>query len=122
MILVDTSVWVDHLRFGGKKLAELLDAGRVLAHPFVICELALGSLRRRDLVLNALRDLPRAIVASDEEIHFFVGRQRLYGLGIGYVDAHRLTAARLMAGASLWTRDERLRGAADRLGMATALP
>ncbi|HKO06216.1 MAG TPA: PIN domain-containing protein [Alphaproteobacteria bacterium] len=122
MILVDTPVWVDHLRAGDKKLAGLLDAGRVLAHPFVIGELALGNLRQRDLVLNALRDLPQATVATDREILHFIARHTLFGLGIGYVDAHLLAAVRLMAGTSLWTRDKRLHDAAERLGMATALP
>ena len=122
MILVDTPVWVDHLRSGDKKLAGLLDAGRVLAHPFVIGELALGNLRQRDLVLDALRDLPQATVATDREILHFIDRNTLFGLGIGYVDAHLLAAARLMAGTSLWTRDKRLHDAAERLGMAAAFP
>ena len=118
MILVDTSIWVDHLRAGDKVLAGLLDAGSVLAHAFVIGELALGNLRQRDLVLTTIRDLPQAGVASDGEMLHFIGRYALFGLGIGYVDAHLLAAVRLTAGAALWTRDKRLLAVAQRLGLA----
>ena len=120
MILVDTSVWVDHLRRGDEALAGLLEAGRVLAHPFVIGELALGNIPRRDLVLRALQDLPRANVATDREVLYFIDRHRLFGLGIGYVDAHLLAAVSLTAGAALWTRDRRLKRGADRLSLAIA--
>jgi predicted nucleic acid-binding protein len=115
MILVDTSVWVDHLRVGEKTLSTLLDAGRVLAHSFVIGELALGRLRQRKAILSALRDLPQAIVASDAEVLLFIERHSLAGLGIGYVDAHLLASARLTAGSALWTRDKRLAGVAERM-------
>jgi predicted nucleic acid-binding protein len=122
VILVDTSVWVDHLRAGDEILARLLDAGRVLGHPFVTGEIALGALRQRDLVLGALRELPQAILASDEEVLHFIDRHALFGHGIGYVDAHLLAAVRLTAGASLWTRDRRLQRVAAQLGWAAALP
>ncbi|MGA7490514.1 MAG: PIN domain-containing protein [Xanthobacteraceae bacterium] len=118
MILVDTSVWVDHLRVGDNMLAELLETGRVLAHPFVIGELALGHLRQRDFILTALQDLPRASVATDQEVLHFIHRHTLFGSGIGYVDAHLVAAARLTAAATLWTRDQRLLGVAERLGLA----
>jgi predicted nucleic acid-binding protein len=118
VILVDTSVWVDHLRAGNRTLANLLDGARVLAHPFVIGELALANLRHRDAVVGALQDLPQAIVASDREVLHFIGRHALFGLGIGYVDAHLLAAVVLTGGAALWTRDRRLRNAADRMGLA----
>jgi predicted nucleic acid-binding protein len=118
VILVDTSVWVDHLRAGDKMLAGLLEAGRVLAHPFVIGELALGNLRQRELVLTSLQDLPRAGVATDHEVLCFISRHALFGLGIGYVDAHLLAAVRLTTAAALWTRDKRLLGVAERLGVA----
>ena len=118
MILVDTSVWVDHLRRGDKRLAGLLDAGSILSHAFVIGELALGDLRQRDLVLATLGDLPQASVATDREMLHFIGRHALFGLGIGYVDAHLLASVRLTAGAALWTRDKRLLGVAERLGLA----
>jgi hypothetical protein len=122
VILVDTSVWVDHLRRGDEALARMLEAGNVLAHPFVIGELALGNITRRDLVLRTLQDLPQADVATDREVLHFVDQHLLFALGIGYVDAHLLAAVRLTAGAALWTRDKRLKGAADRLGLAITLP
>ncbi len=118
MILVDTSVWIDHLRRGDDALAALLDAGQVLAHPFVIGELALGALQPRELVLQSLDDLPQATVATDQEVLRVIDRYALWGLGIGYVDAHLLAAARLTPGAALWTRDRRLAGAAEKLSLA----
>lgn len=118
MILVDTSVWVDHLRANDKALIALLDAGAVLAHPCVIGELALGNLRQREIVLNALSDLPQASVATDIEVLHFIDRHNLFGRGIGYIDAHLLAAAQLTAGAALWTKDKRLHGVAVELGLA----
>lgn len=117
MILIDTSVWVDHLRADDAAVATLLKTGRVLAHPFVIGELALGHLRQRRTILSALQDLPRASVATDGEVLLFIERHALAGLGIGYVDIHLLAATRLTAGSALWTRDKRLSGAAGRLGL-----
>lgn len=121
MILIDTSVWVDHLRVGDKLLVRLLDASQVLAHPFVIGELALGNLRQRQLILQTLSDLPPAKVASDREVLHFIEHDSLFGLGIGYVDAHLLAAVRLTAGAMLWTRDKQLHGVASRMGLAANL-
>lgn len=120
MILVDTSVWIDHLRTGDKSLSKLLDAGSVLSHPFVTGELALGNLRQRAAILDALSDLPQAEVATDGEVRNFIDVHALFGRGIGYVDAHLLAAVRLTAGASLWTRDKRLHRVAERLKLATA--
>lgn len=117
MILVDSSVWVDHFRHGDPALSERLNRRQILSHPFVIGELALGSLRQRDVVLDALRGLPRALVASDEEVQVFIDRHSLFGIGIGYVDAHLLAATLLNAGSHLWTRDKRLRDAALHLGV-----
>jgi predicted nucleic acid-binding protein len=96
---------------------NLLDIGQVLGHPFVIGELALGNLRQRDLVLGALQDLPQASFATNEEVRQFIDQHRLYGIGIGYVDAHLLASVRLTTGAALWTRDKRLQAAADKLGL-----
>ncbi|MCK9513869.1 MAG: type II toxin-antitoxin system VapC family toxin [Pigmentiphaga sp.] len=118
MILVDTSVWVDHLRNGDPQLASHLEGGRVFTHPFVIGELALGSLRQRDQVLGAMRALPLALVATDDEVQMFIERQPLYNLGIGYVDAHLLASVRLTPGLRLWTRDRRLHAAALQLNIA----
>jgi len=118
LILVDTSVWVDHLRTGDEGLAELLDAGLVLTHPFVIGEVALGNLRQRELVLDALSGLPSAIVATDAEVLQFIDRHAVFGRGIGYVDVHLLAGARLTGGVQLWTNDNRLRSVALELGLA----
>ena len=118
MILVDTSVWIDHLRAGNALLAGMLDSGSVLMHPFVVGELALGHIRRREIVLALLSDLPRSAVATDAEVLRFIDRQALFGRGIGYLDAHLLAAVRLTAGAELWTKDNRLRRVAEQLGLA----
>lgn len=117
MILADTSIWVDHLRTRDHALAALLEAGQVLTHPFVIGELALGSLRKRDVILQDLMALPKAKAASDEEVFVFIQTQGLFGRGIGYVDAHLLAAVRLTADAALWTRDKRLLEAAKQIAL-----
>lgn len=118
MILVDTSIWIDHLRGTEPHLSELLNNGQVCMHPHVLGEIALGSLRNRTLVLDAMRDLPQATVATDEEVYQFIEDHALFGLGIGYTDAHLLAAARLSPGTQLWTRDRRLGLAATRLSLA----
>jgi predicted nucleic acid-binding protein len=118
VILVDTSVWVDHLRTGDTTMATLLSAGRVLVHSFVIGELALGNLRQRAQILADLHALPAAIEAEANEVTQYIERHQLHGLGIGYVDVHLLASAQLTAGASLWTRDRRLRDAAQHLSLA----
>jgi predicted nucleic acid-binding protein len=118
LILVDTSVWIDHLRADNAALKRLLDAGRVLMHPFVIGELALGRMRQREIILAALSDLPRAELATDAEVLGFVDREALFGRGIRYVDAHLLASTRLSAGATIWTRDTRLCDVAEELGLA----
>ena len=119
MVLVDTSIWVDHLRATEETLLGLLENGRVLVHPFVLGELALGHLRQRETVLLTLRKMSQAMVVTDSEVVQFVGRNRLFGVGTGYVDAHLLVAVRLTLGASLWTRDKRLLAVADWLGLAS---
>lgn len=121
MILVDTSIWIDHLRADDETLDELLFGERVLVHPFVIGELALGNLRRRDAFLADLNGLPKARVATDPEVLRFIDRHELFGLGIGYIDAHLLVAVRLTMGATLWTRDRRLQTIAAHLGLASDL-
>ena len=121
MILVDTSVWVDHLRQGDNILVRLLASGQVLAHPFVVGELALGNLQQRKTILASLQDLPQANVATDQEVVHFIERHGLAGLGIGYIDAHLLASTQLTSGSLLWTRDKRLLRAAERLGLASKL-
>jgi predicted nucleic acid-binding protein len=118
VILADTSIWVDHLRRGNKRLAEELDAGNILTHPFVIGELALGNLKQRDVILGSLLDLPGAATASHDEMLAFIREAKLAGAGIGLIDAHLLAAARLAPGTRLWTDDTRLRAVAERLDLA----
>ncbi|MFZ0608831.1 MAG: type II toxin-antitoxin system VapC family toxin [Xanthobacteraceae bacterium] len=120
MILVDTSVWVDHLRIPEPALMRLLNESAVFIHPFVVGELALGNLRRRS-VLDALSLLPQTIVATHDEAMRFIEQHRLFALGIGYVDVHLLAAARLMTDTRLWTRDKRLHDAADKLALAVKI-
>jgi predicted nucleic acid-binding protein len=123
VILVDTSVWVDHFREGDPRLAELLDRSEVLAHPWVTGELALGHLRVRAEILGLLGQLPQATVATATELLAFIESRELYGLGIGYVDVQLLAATMLTEDTRLWTRDRRLHAAAEDLGAAyTAQP
>jgi predicted nucleic acid-binding protein len=118
VILVDSSVWIDHLRRTDEILTDLLDRAQVMTHPFVIGELAIGNLRPRNVVLDVLRKLDRVIVARDDEVLRFIEQERLFGLSLGYVDVHLLAAARLTPETTLWTRDKRLSAAAERLSLA----
>lgn len=120
MILVDSSIWIDHWRSSDERLIRLLGDGQVLAHCFVTGELALGNLLHRESVLTALQELPQATQATDVEVLGFIAENALAGSGIGYIDAHLLAAVRLTPGAQLWTRDKRLLAAALRLGIAYA--
>ena len=117
MILVDTSVWVDHLHRTAPSLVELLNRSAVIQHPMIIGELALGSLRDRVRVLELLNDLPRSSVATHDEVMTLVSREALYGKGLSLVDAHLLASIMLTPGSRLWTRDRRLRSAAEELGV-----
>jgi predicted nucleic acid-binding protein len=117
LILVDTSVWVDHLRSGDDRLARLLNNAAVLTHPFIIGEISLGNLHRRDIILSALSGLPVAAAANDAEVLHFIGWHALFGRGIGYIDAHLLAAVQLTAGTKLWTRDRKLLRIAVELGV-----
>ncbi len=118
MILVDTSVWVDHLRAGAERLTELLNSSMVLAHPFVIGELACGNLYKRTDVLRLLNALPQAPVASQEEVLHFIGCNQLMGQGIDFIDAHLLASTALADTALVWTRDKRLQKIATQLKLA----
>ena len=118
MILVDTSVWIDHLRAGDEGLKELLNSSGVLVHPFVIGEVACGNLKKRKDVLSLMRDLPKVNVATDEEVLFFIEQHRLMGRGVGYIDAHLLAAVSLTPPARLWTRDRRLDELATEIQLA----
>lgn len=121
MILVDTFIWVEHLRRGLPRLVTLLQDGEVLIHPWVIGELACGNLRHRAQVLELLQGLPAATVASDAEVLHLIERDRLMGRGIGYVDAHLLASARL-SHCRLWTQDRRLADVAQEQGLAAGAP
>ena len=114
MILVDTSVWVDHLRRDNTTLRRLLEAGEVGCHSFVIGELACGTLRKRNAILELLGKLPAVPPAEDLEVLELIESRRLMGRGIGWVDAHLLAAA-MIADVSLWTLDGPLAGTADLL-------
>jgi hypothetical protein len=118
VILVDTSIWIAHFRAVDEALRGQLATQNVMTHPFIIGELAVGQLRQRDVILAELHRLPRSETASDSEVLHFIDRERLMGLGIGYIDAHLLAAVRLTRRATLWTRDRRLADVADRLGLA----
>ena len=117
MVLVDTSVWVAHLRTGDEHLSQFLLDGEVLTHPFVIGELACGNLRNRDEVLMLLGFLPRSELASHEEVLKFVEANDLMGIGIGFIDIHLLASARLSR-TPFWTLDKKLNAAALRLGIS----
>ncbi len=121
MILVDTSVWIDHLRSGDEDLTALLNRSQVLMHPFVLGELACGNLANRNEVLGLLNDLPRSPVATDNEVLIYIEQQILMGRGIGYIDAHLLAAVALEGTARLWTRDKRLHAVADALSLVASM-
>lgn len=118
MIIVDTSIWIDHIRSQHALLSELLEDGKVLAHPFVIGELACGSLPNRETFLGLLNDLPAANVATHDEVMHFVEQAKLYSRGVGYMDIALLASVRLTGGAKIWTRDKRLKQIADELGLS----
>jgi predicted nucleic acid-binding protein len=118
-ILVDTSIWVNHLRRGSLQLADLLNKGSVACHPFVIGELACGNLKKRTEILNLLQSLPCTPTLSFDEYLHFIDYHHLYGVGIGFVDIHLLASA-LLSDAKLWTSDKQLKRAAEDIGIAHA--
>jgi predicted nucleic acid-binding protein len=117
MVLVDTSIWVSHLRKGNARLRALLENAEVICHPFIIGELACGNLRNRTEILSSLRALPAAVVAKDEEVLRFIESHRLMGRGLGLIDMHLLASA-LLTRVPLWTADKRLRAASTGLNLA----
>jgi len=116
MILADTSVWINHFRRTDQQLMLLLQRNQLLMHPFVIGELAMGSLANRRRFLKTLRDFPQSIVISNDKVIVFVELHSLYGLGISLIDAHLFAAVGSDPGVKLWTCDRRLRMASTRLG------
>lgn len=117
MILVDTSVWIEHLRSGNAPLGDLLMEGKVLTHPFVIGELACGNLGNRQKILSLLEALPSVPVAQHQEVMHLLTARLLYGRGLGWVDLHLLSSA-LISGCSFWTLDKSLHRIAAQLKIA----
>ena len=118
MILVDTSVWIDHFRQKEPVLVDLLNTNCVLGHPFVRGEIALGHLKQREIILTALDNLPQAPIAFVDEINPYIEKYTLFGLGIGFIDVHLLASTQLSINTKLWTRDKRLLAVASRLNLA----
>jgi len=116
MVLVDTSVWVSHLRDGRPDLETLLSNGDVVCHPFIVGELACGSIKNRSEILSLLQSLPMATQAEAQEVLEFIESNRLMGKGLGYVDVHILSSA-VLSNIPLWTLDKRLRQIASRMGI-----
>lgn len=116
MILVDTSVWIDHLRQSESQLLQLLESGKVLTHPLVIEEIACGHLRNRNEIVDLLHSLPLSPLATHAEILGLISNQKLFGVGLGAIDVHLLASAKL-AGANLWSKDKALSREAKRLGI-----
>lgn len=122
MILADTSVWIDHFRSGNKELEQALNRGQIVIHPFVVAELALGSLKERAKTLGMLDFLPQVRVARLSELRLMIEARRLYNLGIGFTDAHLIASVFIDSPTLLWTRDKQLRKVAESLGIHASLP
>jgi predicted nucleic acid-binding protein len=118
VILVDASVWIDHIAAAEPQLLSLLNNGDVVTHPFVIGEVALGHIRTRSAVLGELDKIVQAILASDREVRALIERHKFHGKGIGYIDAHLIASVILTPGCSVWTRDRHLRSIADAMGVS----
>lgn len=118
MIVVDTSVWIDHLRRTNNALVSLLESDEVLVHPFVIGELACGNFRNRPAILRVLNRLPQPVKTTDEETLFFIEERSLHGRGLGLIDVHLLASTVILGTARLWTLDSRLQRAAEKLGVS----
>ena len=117
MVLVDTSIWIAHLRFGNPPLEALLSDAQVMCHPFIIGELACGNLKNRKEILTLFQSLPSAPVADPDDLLYFIERNALWGKGLGFVDAHLLASAQLM-GVPLWTSDNLLKKSAVKLKLS----
>ena len=122
MILADTSIWIDHFRRVDTELRRIIEDDLLLCHPAVIGELALGSLRDRGSVIAFLAAQHAAVVATHDEVMTMIDRHSLFSIGIGYTDAHLLASVLLDQRATLWTRDKRLRAAAEKAGASLHLP
>jgi predicted nucleic acid-binding protein len=122
LILADTSVWIEHFRSGNKELQRALNGGRIVIHPWIVAELALGSLRDRTKTLATLDLLPQLRVAQLSELRHLIEARRLYNIGIGLIDAHLIASVLISPPTLLWTSDRRLRKLAESLGIHAAMP
>lgn len=120
MLLVDTSVWIDHLRSSEHALTQALELDDVSTHPFIVQELGLGSIRNRDILVDALERLSQVKTLTHDELMTFVDSNKLWGKGLSMVDAHLLGSATITPNTTLWTRDKRLKSTATKLGVPTA--
>ncbi|MFI0400615.1 MAG: type II toxin-antitoxin system VapC family toxin [Thiolinea sp.] len=118
MILVDTSVWIDHLRSNEERLVHLLDQAQVVMHPMIWGELACGNLKNRSILIKLWQNLPHISEAAHNEAMFCLEQRKLMGRGVGYVDLHLLTSTLLTPNIQFWTRDKRLRDIAVEMGCA----
>jgi len=121
MVLVDTSIWVDHLRYGDESLSQLLTQGLICCHPMIIGELACGNLQNRSELISMWQNLPMPVEASHQEALYLVETRHLMDKGIGYIDLHLLATCLLTSNTRLWTRDKRLTSIADSLGIAFSI-
>ena len=117
-VLVDTSVWIEFIRFGNLQLSQLLNEGDVLMHDMIVGEIACGSASKRSERLEVMNSLPKINTADHTEVLTFIDTHQLYGCGIGYVDNHLLAAVFLQGDCCLWSRDKKLFASAKRLGIA----
>jgi predicted nucleic acid-binding protein len=122
VILVDTSIWIDHFRHSDADLRKVIADDRLLCHPAVIGELALGSLRDRGVVMAFFAAQREALVASHDEVMTMINRYSIFSMGIGYTDAHLLASTLLDRRSLLWTRDKRLAAAARKAGASLYAP
>jgi predicted nucleic acid-binding protein len=122
VILADTSIWIDHFRLGDKELRNALNQGQIVIHPWIIAELALGSLRERSKTLAMLDRLPQVRAAQSSELRAMIESRRLYSSGIGLTDAQLIASVLISSPALLWTRDRQLRRVAESLGIHASLP
>jgi predicted nucleic acid-binding protein len=122
LILADTSIWIDHFRSGNKDLQMALNSGQIVIHPWIVAELALGSLRDRAKTLTTLDLLPQVRVARTSELRLAIEARRLYNLGIGLTDAHLIASVFLDPPTLLWTKDKQLRKVAESFAIHANLP
>ena len=121
MILADTSVWIDHFRTGSPELRRQLEHGQIVVHPFIVAELALGSLHQRSGTLALLDQLPQIGVARTDEVRAVIESRHLYNRGLGLTDVHLIAAVLIHPATALWTRDKSLHKVAEGLGIGAGL-